>query len=140
MKIKPNINTKRIKRKIKKLPGVLSEKAFAVFLALFFFELILGIFVFYRYTFSFQENNIDSLPETIGAEPPAGSIRLNEKALESVLKKIEENQKKFEETEHKTYPDFFRSEEVKEELEQESEESEEDSEQESEGGTEEIVD
>jgi len=100
MKIK--IDLKKIKRFFKKVPETLAEKAFIVFLILFVFDSILGIFVFYRYTFPSQEKEIESSDS---------SLKLKEELFQSILGELEEAEERTKKADEKTYPDFFQAKE-----------------------------
>jgi len=92
------IKTTKIKKFLKKLPRILGKHAFLTFLVLLFFGLIFGTSLFYKY---------NTLAQKIVPEITEKPLKFREKTYQEVLKVWEENEKKFEETDLKQYPDPF---------------------------------
>ena len=83
---------------LKKLPKTLAERAFFVSLALISTALILGIIVFYKYSFLAEKRE----PE-IREQP----LTIDEKALQEVLEIQEERQRRLDQAELKEYNNPF---------------------------------
>lgn len=85
--------------KIKKIPWVLAEHVFLTFLIFFFFVLILGGFIFYKYSILMEKEE----PEVLGKV-----FQFEEKVYQEVLKEWQKREKRFNETLEKEYSDPFR--------------------------------
>lgn len=83
---------------LKKLPKILAERAFFVSLALISIALILGIIVFYKYSFLAEKKE----PE-IREQP----LIIDEKALKELLEMQEARQKRLDQAELKEYNNPF---------------------------------
>lgn len=83
---------------LKKLPKILAERAFFVSLALISIALILGIIVFYKYSFLAEKKE----PE-IREQP----LIIDEKALKELLETQEARQKRLDQAELKEYNNPF---------------------------------
>jgi len=101
MKIK--IDTLKLKKLLKALPDVLVNNFVLLLFFVILFDALLGAFVFYQYSFLSQRKVVE-VPQA----PPI----LKESLLSEVLKELEERENRFEETELKTYPDLFRTEQL----------------------------
>jgi hypothetical protein len=97
MKIK-RMRLNKIKGGLNKLPETLGERAFLTFLGLLTIFLIFGALLFYKYIF---------LTERARPEVTEKPLQLNEALFKEILKKFEERERKFKETEAKQYPDPF---------------------------------
>jgi len=104
MKI-PRFKTEKIKRFFKKTPRVLGEHSFLAFCGLLLIALLLGEFIFYKYSFLAEEEK----PET-----PGKPLKFKEKTYQEVLKAWQGREKEFKEIDLKEYQDPFR--EIKKEL------------------------
>jgi hypothetical protein len=93
------IQLKKFGSFLKKLPRLLGEKAFLTFLGLLILSLILGTFVFYKYSFLIKKIE----PQII--ERP---LKFQEKTYEDVLKSWQEKEERFKKADFKEYPDPFR--------------------------------
>jgi len=98
MKI-PKIKTKKTKEFFQKLPRILGENAFLIFLGLLIIALILGGFIFYKYSILVAKME----PQVI--EKP---LQFKEKTYQAVLKFWQEKEKRFKEVDFKEYPNPFR--------------------------------
>jgi len=98
MKI-PKIKTKKTKEFFQKLPRILGENAFLIFLGLLIIALILGGFIFYKYSILVAKME----PQVI--EKP---LQFKEKTYQAVLKFWQEKEKRFQEVDFKEYPNPFR--------------------------------
>ncbi len=93
------IKLKKIKQFFQTLPYLLREYYFLTFLAFILLAFIFSGLVFYKYTVLVQRKQ---------AEIPEGALAFNEKNLHEILKIWQEREKKFKETDLKTYPNPFR--------------------------------
>ncbi len=84
---------------LKNLPWALGKHAFLTTLTLIFVLLILGSFVFYKYSF---------LVERKTPEVSKGVLQFEEGVYQEVIEKWEEEGKKLEESSHNEYSDLFR--------------------------------
>lgn len=94
------IKIKKIKEFLKRLVWIIGRNAFVVFVILFFLALILGGFIFYKYSFLAEKSE----PQI--TERP---LRLEETIYQKILKEWQIRQQKFKEAEEKEYPDLFSS-------------------------------
>ncbi len=78
------------------LPGILAQKAFLLFLLLFFVDLVFGVFIFYRYNFPSQDL-------ILGDQV----LKIEKKTLQPCLDSIEKDRERFEETKTKIYPNIL---------------------------------
>lgn len=92
------IKLNKIKEFFKKLPMISGKHAFFTFLVFLLLALILGGFVFYKYSIL-----IEKLEPQLLEKP----IQFNEKIYQKILKIWEEREKVFKETETKTYSNPF---------------------------------
>jgi hypothetical protein len=99
MKIPKLIKIEKFLNFLKKLPRMLAKKAFLVFLGLTILALIVGAFLFFKYTLLIKE----SKPKFIDKV-----FKFEEKTYQDILKILEERNKRFEGTNLKEYPDLFR--------------------------------
>jgi len=90
---------KKIEVFFKKLPKILAERAFLTYLGLLVLALILGGFIFYRYSILAKKTE-----SPIGEKPLHFEKELYNKVLEIWVKREE----RFEEADSKKYPDPFR--------------------------------
>jgi len=102
MKI-PKFKTEKIKQFFKKLPRTLGEQSFLTFLGFLLIALILGGFIFYKYSFLVEKEPSTKISE--GVEKP---LKFKEKIYEAVLENWQKKEKRFEEVNFKEYPDPFR--------------------------------
>lgn len=93
------INLKKLKLFLKRVPGILAEKAVLTLFALIFLALVFGAFIFYRFSLLF-ESRLAPFEE----EP----LEFREELCRKFLETLDEKERRFEETELKSYPDFFR--------------------------------
>jgi len=93
------IELEKIKLSFKKLPKLLGEKFFLTFLILLFLALILAGLIFYKYAILVQKEKIE-IGEKI--------LKFDEKTYQKILKIWQERERKFQESDLKTYPDPFR--------------------------------
>lgn len=93
---KPKLD--KIKKFFKKWLRILGENPFLTSLALILLSLIIGSFIFYKYSVLVEEKE----PENI-SKPSF----LDEKAINDVLTIWQDRQKKSEEADLKTFPDPF---------------------------------
>lgn len=98
------INFKKIKLKefknfLKRLPKNLAQRAFLVFLGLFFLSLILGGIIFYKYLVLVQR-----------AKPKTSEkiLQFEEKTYEKILKFWQEREERMKEADLKEYPNPFK--------------------------------
>lgn len=97
MKIKINIT--KLKKSLKKLPEILINKA-PLFLFLgILFEILIGVFIFYQYSFLVQKKDI------VITEKP---LILEQELLSKILKELEQRKVKFEQADSEEHPDLFR--------------------------------
>ena len=96
-KLKPQ-NIKKWRKAAVGIFNFLTYKAFFLFLILFVIDLLLGVLVFYYYTFSSQEI----------IEEQGDFLELNRELLEQSLQQIQENQQRFDSADSKTYYNLFR--------------------------------
>lgn len=95
----PKFKIKKIKDFFKKLPKILGEWAFLVFLIFLFVVFIFGGIIFYKYDILIQRTN-PQITET--------PLHFKEKTYENVLKIWQEKEVRFKASDSKTYPDPFR--------------------------------
>jgi len=98
-KFKPK--PKNVRKRRKAIIGVfnfLTHKAFFLFLILFIIDALLGVLVFYHYTF-FSQEAIKKQGDILG---------LNRDLLEQSLQQIQENQQRFDNADVKAYDDLFK--------------------------------
>lgn len=95
----PKLKIKKIKEFLKRLPRILGERAFFVFLGLLLVALIFGGIIFYQYKISVKKTEVQ-----IREEP----LQFQEKTYQDILKIWQEREKKFEEADLKEYPNLFR--------------------------------
>lgn len=81
------------------LPEILAEKPFFTFFALIFLALVFGAFIFYRFSLLF-ESRLTPFEE----EP----LEFREELCRKFLETLDEKERRFEETELKSYFDLFR--------------------------------
>lgn len=81
------------------LPEILAEKPFFTFFALIFLALVFGAFIFYRFSLLF-ERRLAPFEE----EP----LEFREELCRKFLETLDEKERRFEETELKSYFDLFR--------------------------------
>ncbi len=93
---------KSIVRKAKKTPDFLASNAFWVFFVGFALEIVIGVLVFYQYSFP-----NDYIPEK--------RLNLEKEILEQTVGEIEERKNEEFEEKEKEYPDFFPEENALEE-------------------------
>lgn len=92
------IKFKEIREKLQKIAKKTGEKAFLLFLILFFISGLIGGLTLYHYK---------KLIEKAEFELPAKTIQFDENVYREVLQRIETREKKFQEADFKTYPDPF---------------------------------
>lgn len=97
MKI-PKVKTKKIKDFLKKLLETLGVFAFFTFLVLLAFSLVLGAFIFYKYSFLVEKARIEDL------EKP---LQFKEKTYQKLLEVWQEREERFEEADFKQYSNPF---------------------------------
>ena len=81
-----------------KLPRFLGERAFLTFLGFAAIAIILGGFIFYKYSVLTKKAELEVVPK---------SIHFNEELYQKILEEWEIREQKFQETDFKTYPDPF---------------------------------
>lgn len=91
------IEIKKIKNLFGKFGLLLIEKGLFTLMLIFFFSLILGIIIFFKYT---------HLSTT--SAPGKEKIKFEESLYKKVLEKWQENEKKFKEADFKEYPNLFK--------------------------------
>jgi len=101
MKIKINIS--KLKRSLRKLPKMLAGKAFLLLLFAILFDILVGAFIFYQYSFLPQREEIQLV------EKP---LILREGLLSKILKELGERESRLKEASLKVYSDPFQIEEV----------------------------
>jgi len=89
---------KKIKLFFKKFPRVLGENSFLTFLGLLFVSLVLGIFVFYKFSFLVSKEKPEITEE---------SLQFQEKTYQAVLDEWQKRDKRLLEINLKLYPDPF---------------------------------
>ena len=94
------MKTVEIKNFLKKLPRTLGKNVFIFFLVIVFLELILGGFLFYKYSILAEKTKIEIIEET---------IQFEEEIFQGVLDEWIEQRKSFNETEIKKYPNPFQA-------------------------------
>jgi len=82
----------------KKLPRVLGENSFLIFLGLLFFALVLGALIFYKFSF---------LVGKVKPEITEASFRFQEKTYQAVLDEWQKRDKRLSEINLKLYPNPF---------------------------------
>jgi hypothetical protein len=85
---------------LKKIPRFLALYAFFVALALIFITAILGVLIFYQYSF---------LPEKKEPLVPEQSLILDEKIIQRVLEIRQNLKERFEQIQTKKYPNLFKT-------------------------------
>lgn len=101
MAFKLNFSFRNIKKWRKALAGVfnfLTHRAFFLFLILLVIGLLLGVLVFYHYTF-FSEETI---------EGQRVRLELNKGSLEQALRQMQDNQQRFDNADTKAYDNLFK--------------------------------
>ncbi len=100
IKIKSSVLENLLKQiaKIKKLPWILAEHAFLTFLFFLFLVLILGGFIFYKYSILVEKKE----PEILGK-----TFQFEEKTYQEILKEWQEREEKFEMASEKEYSNPF---------------------------------
>jgi len=95
----PKLKIKKIKELFRKLPRILGERAFFVFLGLLLLALIFGGIIFYQYNILIKraEVQIQEVP-----------LQFQTKTYQDILKIWQEKEKKFQEADIKEYTDPFR--------------------------------
>lgn len=93
------IKLNKVKEFFKKWLRVLGENLFLTSLSLILISLIVGSFVFYRYSVLVEESEPGAVSK---------SSLLKEEEIREILKIWETRQKNFEEADLKTYPDPFK--------------------------------
>lgn len=93
------INLKRIKLFFKRLPEILAEKPFFTFFALIVLVLVFGAFIFYQFSLLFERRLAPFEEEPLG---------FKEELCQKFLETLDEKERRFEETELKSYLDLFR--------------------------------
>lgn len=89
---------KNILRFLKKLPRMIAEHAFPACIAFILLAVILSALIFYKYCI---------LVEKVEPELSKIPAQFDEQLCQQVLKQTEEQQKRFQETDYKQYPDLF---------------------------------
>jgi len=97
MKIKKP-KAKKIISFFKKLPRALAEKAFLVFLLLFFFGLIIGSIIFYKY---------NVLTKKVATQATKEQIKFNSQDYQEVLNIWQNQESLFNQADAKEYPNPF---------------------------------
>ena len=92
------LKLKKIANFFEKLPKILAKSAFLCFLALLLFSLILGGFLFYKYSILIDRET----PEVVEV------IKFNKKLYQEVLEIQQTKQQQFEEANLKEYPALFK--------------------------------
>lgn len=92
------IQIKKIGGFLKKLPKILAERAFLTFLGLMILSLILGAFLFYKYSF---------LTKKIEPQITERPFKFKEKTYEDVLKIWQEREERFKKADLKECPNPF---------------------------------
>lgn len=82
-----------------KIPTTLAQHVFLTCLFLFLLSLILGGFLFYKYSILVKRKE---------PEFPSETLLLKEETHQEVLKIWQEHENKFQEADFKEYPDLFR--------------------------------
>ena len=98
MKITNFLKFNKIKKFLEKSPLALGKKAFLTSICLIILSLVLGSFVFYKYSFLVQKSE----PEII--KKP---LQFKEDLYQKILENLQDRKNKFEETELKEYPNPF---------------------------------
>jgi len=93
------LKLKKIADFFEKLPKILAKSAFLCFLALLLFSLILGGFLFYKYSVLIDREK----PENV-----IGAIKFNKELYQKVLEIQQTKERQFEETGSKEYPSLFK--------------------------------
>lgn len=100
-KIKIKIDKKKIKKKLKRLPLILAQKAFFTFLGFVLVIFIMvGIIFYYFGIYSPSQVEKESKP----------SMGFNQAIYENILQTIKERNENFLKTKDKEYPNLFQSE------------------------------
>lgn len=94
------IKIKKIKEFLKRSLWVIGENFTSTFFILFFLALIIGGFIFYKYSF---------LAEKIEPQITEQPLRFKESLFQEILEEWENREKRFEETELREHPDLFRT-------------------------------
>jgi len=97
----------KLRKFLGKLSLTIAQHAFLACLFLFLLALVFGTFLFYKYYISAQKAELGLLDR---------SVLLREKAYQEVLRVWQEQEKRFEETDFKEYPDPFMAPASEEEL------------------------
>ena len=92
------LKLKKIANFFEKLPKILAKSAFLCFLALLLFSLILGGFLFYKYSILIDREKPDVV---------IGVIKFNKELYQKVLEIQQTKERQFEETGLKEYPSLF---------------------------------
>jgi len=96
-KLKPQ-NVRKWRKAVIGIFNFLAYRAFFLFLILFIINLLLGVLVFYHYTFFSQET----------IEEQKDSLKLNRGLLEQSLQQIQDDQQRFDSADTKTYRNLFK--------------------------------
>ena len=87
-----------IKNIFMKLPRLLGERAFLTFLGFVTIAIILGGFIFYKYSILTEKTEPEVIPK---------SIHFNQEIYQKILEEWEIREQKFQETDFKIYQDPF---------------------------------
>jgi len=93
------LKIKKIKEFFQKIPFLLAKKAFLFFLGLLVLALIFGGLIFYRYNVLVKKIEIQIIEEP---------LKFQEKTYHNLLKIWQEKERRFQESEVKTYPKLFK--------------------------------
>ncbi len=93
------IDSEKIEKFLKHLPEFLAKNSFLFFLGLLFINLVIGAIVFYK---------LDYLVKNQEIEIDTESFIPKQEDLELILEKLDSNADRFNQTDLKNYPNFFR--------------------------------
>jgi type II secretory pathway component PulC len=94
--MKVRFRLKNLKKKISKLPRILAEKSFLVFIFLFLIAVLFSLFVFWRYSISLEK---EILPHKVRG--------FNKQKFEKILKLWQEKKEDFKKIDEKQYQNPF---------------------------------
>ncbi|MBL7156218.1 MAG: hypothetical protein ISS87_01290 [Candidatus Pacebacteria bacterium] len=93
------INLLELKLLLKRIPEILLNKVILFFFILILFNLLIGSFVYYKYSFLVLKKEITVTDN---------GLMLEQELLNNIINKLDEREKSFQETETKIYPDLFK--------------------------------
>lgn len=94
---KVKINPLAIKRLLRNLPQKIFSRVFWLFFFLIALDLIIGAFVFYRFTFLIEKQDIQ----------PAQSVKLQKELLNEVIGRLKQREQAIKEADNRAYSDIF---------------------------------